>query len=284
VPDPSLRLGGFAFRINAIRTLPRIGLPADRILVNDEHARLVPYGVDAVPTLNPATWQPGALVDRSHAAMLDEAGFTTWDAWGFLILCFAAALRTDAHRLLTRDVATDLLRRLGEAFPELERATLAHVGVEDLTVVLRALLLDGVSIRNLPRIAKALLRYELGDPQPARLDRVSFVRAQLADVIANKVSRGTSTAVVYLLHPEIERALAAAEPDADVSERLVESVRTEVALLPRTAQTPAIITQPHLRARVRELLRHAFPHLTLLAYGELPPSCNVQPIARIPPA
>jgi type III secretory pathway component EscV len=281
VADPLLEPGGFAFRINAVRTPPRIGLPTDTILVNETADRLAKSGVDATPTLNPATWQPAALTERLQQSAVEATGCTTWDAWGFLILCLAAALRQSAHRLMTRDVARQMLEKLGMAFPVIEAAATAQLAEDDLVQVLRNLLLDGVSVRNLRRILELLLEYETGVDPPHGLDRVSFVRAGLADAIAHKVSRGTGTVVVYLLDPEIERAIAAAEPDTELAERFSEAVRTEVAMLPRTALTPAVLTESSARARVRELLRHEFPYMTVLAHGELPAQYNVQPVARI---
>jgi type III secretory pathway component EscV len=281
IADSSLKPRGFRFRINGIQTLPRIGLPAHKILVNDIPERLVGYGVDATGTLNPATWKPAALTDRSYKDSLEERGLTTWDPWGYLILSFATALRNSAHRLITRVVTTEILSQLATLYPFLGRAVDAHVPIDEVSAVLRELLLDGVSIRNMRRIAELLLHYETTDGQVHGLDRLSFVRSGMADAIAYRLSRGTGTVVVYLLDSQIEHAILQQDTDPALPDRLLAAVRDELAYLPRTALTPVIVTQAQTRARIRELLRGAFPYVSVVAYGELPLHYNIQPVARL---
>ena len=287
-PDPSLRPAAFAFRINALRTLPRIGLSAETILVNDTPERLSLLNVGAEPTLNPASYQPAAIVGREHKDSLEEAGLTTWEPFGFLILSLAAAIRQSAHALMTRDVAARLVQQLGLAFPIIEDGARAHLPPDAIVPILRELLLDGVPIRNMRRILELLLRFESLEPAAHRPDRVGFVRSGLADVIAFKVARGTGTVVVYLLDTELEDAIAdrangnaRSDRDNRLSGRLSAAVRAELSYLPATAQVPALLTQDELRRPLRDLLRYEFPRMTVLAYGDLPPECNVQPVARI---
>ena len=176
-PNRSLHEAGFAFRFNAVRTLPRIGLPADTILVNETAERLAARGVEAEPTINPATNMPGALAAQAHTESLESEGSTTWDRGGFLILCLADAVRSNAYRLMTCDVADGLVRELGGMFPVLAGAAEGHLRPDELASVLRELLLDSVSIRNLRRILELLLRYEDDQYAANAGDRVTYVRS-----------------------------------------------------------------------------------------------------------
>jgi type III secretory pathway component EscV len=287
-PDPSLRPAGFAFRINAVRILPRIGLSAGTILVNDTPERLALLNVDAQPTLNPATYQPGALVAEEHKEPLEAAGLTTWDPFEFLILSLAAAVRRSAHALMTQDVAARMVQVLGHAFPVLEDVARNYAPPDVLAPVLRELVLNAVPICNLRRILELLLRYETVGAADHGPDRMAFVRWGLADVIASKAARGTATLVTYLLDPEIESAVAnrldgtaPTGPEDPLSERLSHAVQAELSYLPPTAQVPALLTRDELRRPLSDLLRHEFPRMMVLAYGDLPPDHNVQPVARI---
>jgi type III secretion protein V len=282
--DESLRPNGFAVRINAVWTMPRIGLPAGSILVNDTVERLDVLGIEAEATLNPATGQPGSLVAAEHGEALEAAGLTTWDPLGFLVLTLAAVVRRKAHALMTRDVAGRMARDVGWIFPFLGDVAQKHVPDDLLAPVLRELLLDGVPVRNLRRILELLLRFDSGESGGP--DRMSFVRAGLSDAIAHKVARGTETVVVYLLDPEIEAAVdelgdAMGPARESVADRVAGAVRSELAYLPPTALVPALLTRDELRRPVRDLIRHEFPRLTVLGFGDLPPSYNVQPVARV---
>jgi type III secretory pathway component EscV len=291
-PDPSLRPAGFAFRINSLRTLPRIGLPPDMILVNDtpERLSLAWTDIEPEPTLNPATHQPSALTARKHQESLEASGLTTWNALGFLILCLAAAVRRNAHALMTRDLAASMTGQLAAAFPFLGETTRAHVPPDMLAPVLRDLLLDGIPVSNLRRILELLLRHETAGPADHFPDRIAFVRSGLADLIASKAARGTGTVVVYLLDPGLEKEIGEyedtpkpADGERSLPERLSAAVRAELSYLPPTAQRPALLTRDELRRPIRRLLRPEFPHMGILAYGDLPADCNVQPVARILP-
>lgn len=287
-PDPALRAAGFAFRINAIRTMPRIGLLSDAILVNETAERLADlYDVDAIPTLNPATYQPGALTAAEHKAALEEEGLTTWDSFGFLILSLAEAIRRRAPALMNSEVAGEMIHQLEFVFPVLAAAARTYAPPHVLAPALRELLADGVPIRNLRRILELLIRRETTDDRHDRPDRATFIRAGMADVIAHNAARGTDTVVAYLLDPPIEDALADREhgsaPTSEdaLAERLRSAVRTELSSLPPTAQLPALLTQDELRTPLRNVLRHEFPRMNVLGYGDLPPERNVQPVARI---
>jgi type III secretion protein V len=282
--DASLRPNGFAVRINAVWTMPRIGLPIGSIFVNDTVERLDVLRVEAEEALNPATGQPGSLVNAEHGEALEGVGLTTWDPLGFLVLTLAAVVRRNAHVLMTRDVAAKMARDVGWVFPFLGDVAQKNVPDDLLAPVLRELLRDGVSLRNLRRILELLLRFDSGESRGP--DRITFVRAGLADATAHKVARGTDTIVVYLLDPEIEAAVAefseAVGPAREsLADRVASALRSELEYLPTTAQVPALLTQDELRRPVRELLRHEFPRLTVLGFGDLPPSYNVQPVARV---
>ena len=291
-PDPSLRPAGFAFRINSLRTLPRIGLPPDTILVNDtpERLSLMNTDIEAEPTLNPATHQPGALTARKHQESLEASGLTTWNALGFFILCLAAAVRRNAHALMTRDLAASMTGQVAAAYPFLGETTRAHVPPDMLAPVLRDLLLDAMPVSNLRRILELLLRHETAGPAGHFPDRMAFVRSGLADLIASKVARGTGTVVVYLLDPGLEKEIGEyedspkpADDEQSLPDRLSAAVRAELSYLPPTAQRQALLIRDELRRPIRRLLRPEFPYMAVLGYGDLPPDCNVQPVARIAP-
>ena len=92
--------------------------------------------------------------------------------------------------------------------------------------------------------------------------------------------------MVYLLDPEIERALADPQAmgfgiDAVPAERLRNALDAEMSHLPPTAQIPLVLTGEKYRAVVRDVLWHEFPHLHVVSYRDIPPDYNIQPVARI---
>jgi hypothetical protein len=285
--DSSLRPAGFAFRFNGVRTLPRIGLTADTVLVNDTVDRLKLMNIEGRPTVNPATGREAAIVANDHQDLLEAAGLTVWDPFAYFILVLAAAIRRNVFTLMTAASARAMMDQLGRAFPAIKDAV-SEYGMHDvLTATLRELLRERVSIRNLRRIAELLVRAESAPGETGSTDYVRVVRSGLGDQITHALAKQTSTLVVYLLDPEIEKAVAghargtaAGSPDA-LTERLCDAVYSEMGHLPRTATIPAILTSGELRGAVRARLRYEFPELAVVSYDEIPDRFNLQPVARI---
>jgi type III secretion protein V len=86
----------------------------------DEHR-----GFDAV---NPATRQPAAWVPRAdHKEMLEDAGLTTWDVPGYIILHLAAVLRKPRARVRRRARVQSMLDQLEKAFPAIVKEVVPKV-------------------------------------------------------------------------------------------------------------------------------------------------------------
>ncbi|WP_448642791.1 FHIPEP family type III secretion protein [Geodermatophilus sp. URMC 63] len=281
VADPALAAGGFAVDLDDLPGLPRIGLTHGTVLVNDTPERLRLMGVDGTSCLIPGLSQPGSIVAQDATAMLEAAGLTTWDALGFLVLSVAGVVRESGYRWMDPTAADALLDTFSLVFPEAERVARACVPLSRLAVVLRDLLRDGLSIRNLRRILEVLTDAELdGRLPPGGEPAVDLVRTALREEIAHRAARGTSTVVVYLLDPELEDAVAAGV-DNGGGRRLSDALRRELTAVPAGLLPPAILTRRSVRPFVRAAIRPQFPRVRVLDYDDLPPRMNVQPVARL---
>jgi hypothetical protein len=281
------------FRINALRTAPVLGIPPGRVLVNETPDRLQYLDIQAAGTGNPANGMPASVADASHMDTLAAAGLTTWDTWEHLLLTLAATLRAHGHRLVDASVAQGELELVEAVFPALGRTARSVLTVVDLARIERALLRELVSVRDLRRILRAAIEWrdaaftvqprlrDAGDAEDRDLE--AFVRAALARRLQQQhANAGTDTIVAYLLDPEIEALLLADAPlSEEDGDRIVEAVRNEVGGLPADAQLPVLLTTVRARAPVAAAISDAFPRLRVLAYEELVPRANVQPVERI---
>ncbi|MFE1308064.1 FHIPEP family type III secretion protein [Streptomyces sp. NPDC058755] len=283
--DTDLDPGSYAFQVNAVGMTPSIGLRPGTVLVNDTVERLRLLEVVGEAALNPATGQPAAVVAAEHRPELEAAGLTTWSPAGYLILDFAAFLRRWTFAVVCRRQVGGALRELSGAFPELTGLLGEQPVTDRLTGLLRDLVRERVSVRDLHRIGHLVLRR----PDLDGDDLLAYVRVGLADQIAFTAARSTQTLVVYLLAPEIEETVAeyadAVESDpaarTDLTARLVRAVGAELAHLPATAQMPSLLVFEPSRKLIATLLRGSYPSISVLSHDELPPHFNVQPVARI---
>ncbi|MBI4528486.1 MAG: FHIPEP family type III secretion protein [Deltaproteobacteria bacterium] len=307
----SLKPCSFALKINHLTTTPRVGLAPKKLLVNDTVERLKLLNIEAEAAINPANANKCAIINSAAKDLVESAAYqlTTWDQLGFLVLSFATELRMNSASLIDRQVVQDQLGQLEMAFPRLVEAAHRAVSVHQLTRVLRCLVAEEISIRNLRAILQSIIDYDyvVTDPLkyivfderlplPRQPDEVrlrdpinmaAFVRSALKRYISHKFTRGESSLVVYLLDAEIEKLLSRDHAVGSVGlndherDAILQSVRAEVGNTPRSAATSAILTTIDVRAALRELIAAEFPRVPVLAYQELSPDLNIQPIARI---
>jgi flagellar biosynthesis component FlhA len=288
LPLPPIRLAAaedlaprlIALRVNELRSTPELGLPPGKVLANGAAPSL---GVEASQATIPSTGYPGALVDAASRPGLEQAGYVTWDPLQHLVLVLAGAVRRYAPMLVDRGIMTERLVLLERFLPALAATAGRQLPLVTLTRLARELLAEHVSIKNLPRILDLALQFRVGRPAGAYGDLTAFVRAGLADQLsAQYASDATDTVVVYLIAPDIEKALSGAWPlDAETQGRVIDAVRAELRYLPETARLPALLTGARVRPRLQELIASELPRLAVLAHDELAPRINVQPVARI---
>ena len=316
VADERLRPRSFAVRVNHCQLLPTVGLGADQCLANDSPDRLSSVVGDwpdgrPIPALDPSGGRlPVSVVPASMRPVLEAEHFAVWNPMEVLAMSLLRVLREQAPRLVDVD---DLELRLTLAqLPSLTTAVTSRFSTFTLTRLVRALAGQQLAI-DLRRILERLLDYQYrgllsagalgledtslvgspglvaqGDDFGAQL---AFVRSGLRRQISARYAYGTATMVVYLLGKEIEERLAAwlaaraEDPEAslpdDQYEELVAAISDELGYLPPTARRPALLTTAPVRGALAEILAARFPELAAVAYQELVPEVNLQPVARI---
>jgi hypothetical protein len=308
--DESLGSAEFRCEWNDLRLPPSVGLDDGQILVNDTPERLRLLNIDGQAAINPGNGNQGAIVDATFNDICEQAGLTTWDTKGYVTLAASGVLRKAAASFVTRSLIDLYMFRLGDFDQDLVELTDATIDRSLLVQILRGLLAEEISIRNLPAILNRLLqaratmrtahlshKYILFDVFPfthAQEDRryedltprdhVESVRSSLKRHISHKYTRGQNSLIVYLIDNKLERRLRLAAPfDEQEHAQFIEGVRDEVGSLPPTSQAPVLLTSVEIRHRLWRELHPEFKDLVVLSYQELSPELNIQPIARINP-
>jgi len=259
---------------------------------------------------NPANRNDAALIALADRDKAEQAGLNTWDQLGYLVLCLSSELRAHSICFVDRDFATRCLDQLSHAFPDLVDAAREQLSVEQITRVFRALVAEEIPIRNMRRVLEQIITFDFIIADPGKYiifdDRLpvhetmqadvqhlaAYVRMGMSRYISHKYTRGQNTLIVYLLDPAIEQSLAMGgvlqidgmlDSHLSASERdaIINAVRAEVDGLPASASMPAILTSIDARLAMRSLIAAELPYLPVLAYNELAPDMNIQPIARI---
>jgi hypothetical protein len=218
-----------------------------------------------------------------------------------------AALRGSAGAFVNRILIDTYLSHIEQAKPALAAEVERAIDKDLLAQVLRQLVKEGVSVRDLPSILHGMLSARDIMPVPlskyivfahaattpmlspedrdgsARVDDyVEYARACCRRYISHKYTRGQSTLIVYLLDPQFEERLAQARPlTPDEINRVSIALQREMPSTRHTPSSPVILTTQECRGRLQKAIYHEFPKLAVLSYQELSPEMNIQPVARI---
>jgi flagellar biosynthesis component FlhA len=304
VPTPNFKPNSFAFKINHLTTLPCAGLKWDQTLANADPEKLNMWGVHGDAAINPVNAERFSVIDDSSRSTAEMFGLTTWSPAGYLVLCFGATLRENGACFVHRKAVEQMLGLLNDAFPVLIGVAQTRFSVEQITRVLRILVSEEISIRNLKSILESLAHFdfivtdpnslivfderfpvneppdEAGVNDPVRL--ASQARCGLKRYISHKYTAGKSALEAYLLDREIEAMIMkpAAEREEE-TERFLAALRAERELAPSGVSSPVVLTSIETRTAAREIIAGEHPRLPVIAYQELTPDLNIVPVSKI---
>jgi FHIPEP family/TIR domain len=268
----------------------QVAVRPDAVMVNDSVDAIIKLGISAEPAVNAATGAACAWIPARLASAALDKGLTTWDAHEFLILTLSSVLRRKAADFILTDDAHSMLERIETVFPVLVAESVPKtVSLFVLTDVLRRLVAELVSVRDLRRILMALADWGRVEDDPLLL--TEYVRAALRRQITYQLSRGTNQLAVFLLHPDIETGIRESmryTPTGSFIDleparlrKIVDAIYEAWCALPDGVQVPQILTTMEIRSSVRRLLAPSMPRLHVVSYQELRPDTEVQPLGRI---
>jgi type III secretion protein V len=163
------------------------------------------------------------------------------------------------------------------------------LSIQRLTDILRRLIREEISIKNMKAILEALAEWAPYESDPVYL--TEYVRMNLKRYIAHKFSNGQPVLAVYLLDPVIEQTLRAGiqhaasgsklSLDPEVSQGVLESFRRAFAKVDTATTRPIVLAQMEVRYFTKRLLSFEYPTVAVLSFQELPADVRVQPVGRV---
>jgi type III secretion protein V len=209
---------------------------------------------------------------------------------------------SDAAAELLRMRSADFLglaetQRLLDELEQFAPATVRNVvpkpvSLTLLTDVLRRLVEERVSIRDLRAILEALAGAAITEKDPLNL--TELVRAQLRRALTFRLTRGANQLGVVLIDPTIEDTIRRAVTRTPAGAFLTlppAAARDVVAALRRAggeasaqagvaSPSTVFLTQPDIRRFVRKLVESDLPDAVVVSFAELLPEVTLRPLAR----
>ncbi|AKJ06421.1 type III secretion protein V [Archangium gephyra] len=229
--------------------------------------------------VEPSTGKPISRVSAEARARLEMAQVPLRSAGELIAEHLRGILRARTAGFLGIQEVQGLLDGLEAQSPTLVKEALQKVPLPLLTEVLRKLVEEQVSIRNMRAILEALVAPTTEGDATALAERC---RQALSRYLSHKFAP-SGPLFAYLVDPEIEETLRSGGPrgPAPSPERVAE-ILEGVKHLATGGQT-VLLTAPDVRRTLRKLCEGAFPDVAVLTYGELDMNLQVRPLGRLSP-
>ena len=214
----------------------------------------------------PAKWL--LTGDRSRA---EAAGCTVVDTAAVIATHLTELLRRNAHELLGRREAQELLDIAGKHNAKVVEELIPHLlSMGAVMQVLRNLLREGVSVRDMRTILEALADHAPATKNPD--DLTEMVRQRLARRLTRAQLSEDGSLRPLVLDPRAEALFRdGSGRSARGLTRLTEDLANRARDLAVQDQPPVLVVAPDLRRAVAGIAARHVPGLAVLSYREVDP-------------
>jgi type III secretion protein V len=205
---------------------------------------------------------------------------------------FSMALRRQLPLFLGIQETATLVNKWALEYPDLVKETLRAVAPQRLTEVLRRLLKEEISIRNMRDIFEAITDAATREKDAGLL--VEQVRLAIRRQLGDQYGGVNRLLFAILVHPELEDLIhqsmrnTSAQSPVVLSPKLYQSVVQNLHQVLQLAAeksemktTPVLLCSPEVRRHLRSLLEDEFFELPVLSYQELTGDLRIQQIGQI---
>jgi flagellar biosynthesis protein FlhA len=225
--------------------------------------------------------------DRELAEAL---GYTAVDHGTVLATHLGEALRQNAHRLLGRQEVQQLLDVAARKSPKLVDDLIpAIMSLAELTRVLKNLVREGVSVRDMRTILDALAELAVTTKDPEQLSEL--VRERLAGQITTRFRGGDGTVTAMTLDPRSEAVLRGSLSeiaqgtggalDPEMLRAFTKKIEAARPSFVAHGASPLVITAPDLRRYVRAIVERKLPQIAVASFREIEPTAPLRIVERL---
>jgi flagellar biosynthesis protein FlhA len=246
--------------------------------------------IEGIDTIEPSFGLPAKWISEDMKEQAEIFGYTVVDPPSVVSTHITEVIKTNAHELLGRQETKQLIDHLQESYPILvEEVTPNPLSVGEIQKVLAKLLKENVSIRNLPIIFETLADFSKMSSDTDLL--AEYVRQALARQITNQFVQDNGSLKVITMSGKVEKLIADSiqqtehgnylSMDPGESQRVLESIASQVEQLSLMEESPIILCSPAVRMYVRQITERYFPQVPILSYNELEANVEVQSVGVV---
>ena len=232
---------------------------------------------------------PAIWVEEQYAASLQEASLSFMELHRVLSFHLAYVMRRYAEEFIGIQETYNLFERLQPTFPDLIKEAQRVLPINRTTEVLKRLVGEDISIRNVRSILESLV--EWGQQEKDVVMLTEYVRGDLKRYISYKYSSDQNVLSAYLLDEDLEETVRGGIRQTSSgnylalnpaqTQRLVSQTKSLVGEIGRLENKPVIVTAVDIRRYVRKIIEIELYDLAVLSFQELTQEVTVQPLGKI---
>ena len=239
----------------------------------------------------PAFGMRAFSVHEMFAEDLKRDGYAYADNMSVLLTHLSEVVRNNLPQLLSYKDMKVLIERLDPEYKKLaDEICSTHISYPGLQAVLKLLLAERISIRNLHLIIEAIAEIA---PHVRRTEQiVEHVRIRMSQQICGDLSEGGVLKVLRLgnrwdlvLHQSLKRDAKGEIREFDIDPRLLEEFGQEAGKAIRThmdaGERFVLVTAPDARPYVRMIVERLFPTLPVLSHVEIAKGVEIRVLGSI---
>ena len=258
---------------------------------------LVLIGNDTPPDMpgeevrEPAFGMRAWSVPEMFAEDLKREGYSYADNMSVLLTHLSEVVRNNLPQLLSYKDMKALIERLDPEYRKLaDEICTTHITYPGLQAVLKLLLAERISIRNLHLIIEAIAEIA---PHVRRTEQiVEHVRIRMAQQICGDLTEGGVLKVLRLgnrwdlaFHQALKRDAKGEIREFDIDPRLLEEFGQEASKAIRghvdAGERFVLVTAPDARPYVRMIIERMFPTLSVLSHVEIAKGVEIKVLGSI---
>ena len=199
-------------------------------------------------------------------------------------------MRQHRGELLTRDDVKELVDNAKEISPAVvEELVPERMGYGEIQKVLRNLLKEDVSVRNMPAILEVLADHVQQTRDTETL--TEFVRQRLGRAICDQHASPDGTVYAVTLDPTLEGRLASAVGVGSEGESqpmspaylqsVMQRIGEHLAQAAQSGKNAVLLVRSNVRRFLNELASTSLPSVAVLSYNEVVPAKAVETVAIV---
>ncbi len=246
--------------------------------------------IEGISAREPAFQLPAVWITHADRPRAENLGLTLVDPSSMLTTHLAEILRKNAHELVGRQEVQELLSIAAREAPKLVEDTIPGVlNLGELVRVVRGLLREGVSVRDLRTILEAV-----ADAAPKSKDTAFLVeqtRRRLSRQITSHIcsEKGVVRAITIDRPTEdmLRATVGAADgelalaPDVETARRLIGALESKAASLAAEGCPAVVLAPPDLRKPLFDFASRFVPDLWVISARELSSGTTVEPAGMV---